>query len=522
MVMKTVSLHRFVAWALSGSVLLAGCSTTIPQPPLADAPATAATSQAVGTLAPGLYEGNVLVNGRILPASSFELTLPGGAKITEVLVREGEQVSAGQPLVRLDVRALELQVKEAEANLAETRAVYEVLVAATTPEQQAEARAQIEQARAQLNQMAARVSPEDVAAARAELQAARQALVEATAGADPELVAISQAEVQRLQANLQSIRDTMSVEKQQAELRIERLANNVRDAQDYYSRVVWDNRRRYGEELSVEAAATEASALRAVNNAEIILTDARIELEQVQKNELNRLLAARAEVDQAENRLRQLLQGLLPSEISDLKTRIQVAEARVEDLTGPTTTSTVAGAQAQLAEAEAAYAQLVAEPSTPKLAVAEAVVQRSEAQLAQVQLQLEDGELRSPIDGVIADVLIEPGQPYSSNNVALIVADMSTWQIETDKLNELSVVHVREGDTATISFYALPGFTLTGKVTYITMIGQSADGDQLTSNYRLVIVPDSWDDRLRWNMTASVKIEAGSAAVESDAAGGKP
>jgi multidrug efflux pump subunit AcrA (membrane-fusion protein) len=45
-----------------------------------------------------------------------------GVPIAEVLVREGDTVAKGAPLVRLDTRGLQLEVDAARAGLAQTHA----------------------------------------------------------------------------------------------------------------------------------------------------------------------------------------------------------------------------------------------------------------------------------------------------------------------------------------------------------------------------------------------------------------
>ncbi|MGB9632673.1 MAG: efflux RND transporter periplasmic adaptor subunit, partial [Chloroflexaceae bacterium] len=81
--------------------------------------------------------------------------------------------------------------------------------------------------------------------------------------------------------------------------------------------------------------------------------------------------------------------------------------------------------------------------------------------------------------------------------------DMSNWKIETEDLTELSIVRIREGDPVTITFDALPGFELPGKVAQIKPMGENRQGDVV---YTVVVIPDRWDERLRWNMTATVRI----------------
>jgi HlyD family secretion protein len=448
----------------------------------------------------------VVVDGRIVPKESFELTLPDGSMISEVLVEEGDAVAAGQPLVQLDVRAIELQIREAETNVAEARAAYELLVAEASPEQLAQAAARIDQARANLSQARGRVTPDDIAAARAELEAARAALAELQAGPQADDVAVAQSEVERTQAALRGVRDDASTTKNMAEAKLERLANGVRDNQAYYQHVYWQNRQRHGDDLPAEAVGIEEAALRAVRNSELFLEEARLEYEQAQKEEVNRIAAAEAEVARAEARLRLVFVGPEPSQLADAQKRINAANARLAQLTGDAFTGVVAGAEAELSEAQAAYGALLADPTTPELALAEARLMRAEVQLEEEKLKLEKGRLAAPFDGVVARVLVKPGDILTQNQLAMVVGDFSSWQIETESLNELSVVHVREGDKAVITFYALPGFEISGTVTYITTIGSTERPSDLTTNYRLMVTPDTWDERLRWNMTATVAI----------------
>jgi HlyD family secretion protein len=84
------------------------------------------------------------------------------------------------------------------------------------------------------------------------------------------------------------------------------------------------------------------------------------------------------------------------------------------------------------------------------------------------------------------------------------LADVSNWQIETDDLTELSIVRVSVGDAVAITFDAIPDLELAGKVVRIKSFGENKQGD---ITYTVIIQPNQQDERLRWNMTASVAIE---------------
>jgi len=68
------------------------------------------------TLPPGFASGN----GRI-EATQYDIAAKHAGRIAEVLVREGDMVAKGQVLARIDTKDLEADLRQAEAQLAQTR-----------------------------------------------------------------------------------------------------------------------------------------------------------------------------------------------------------------------------------------------------------------------------------------------------------------------------------------------------------------------------------------------------------------
>ncbi len=103
--------------------------------------------------------GSLLVaasgSGSLAPIADVSLAFPLSGRVAEVLVEEGEQVQAGQPLVRLDSEELELQVAQAEASLAVAQAQLAQLLAPPRPEEIAAQEANLEAARARVSAAAA-------------------------------------------------------------------------------------------------------------------------------------------------------------------------------------------------------------------------------------------------------------------------------------------------------------------------------------------------------------------------------
>lgn len=70
----------------------------------------------------------VSATGSLVPRAEVLLAFTSGGRVAEVLVEEGQEVEAGQPLARLDTADLELQVAQAEITLRQTEIQLETLL----------------------------------------------------------------------------------------------------------------------------------------------------------------------------------------------------------------------------------------------------------------------------------------------------------------------------------------------------------------------------------------------------------
>ncbi|MCI0523626.1 MAG: biotin/lipoyl-binding protein, partial [Acidobacteria bacterium] len=95
-----------------------------------------------------------------------------GGRVTETLVREGQETQAGQLLVRFDVAELEAQVRQAEAKIAQQQARLASLERGARPEEKARAQAATATAHANLEAVRNWPRPEELEQARAALAAA--------------------------------------------------------------------------------------------------------------------------------------------------------------------------------------------------------------------------------------------------------------------------------------------------------------------------------------------------------------
>jgi HlyD family secretion protein len=108
-----------------------------------------------------------------IEADEIRLGSRVGGRVQEVLVEEGQQVEAGQLLVKLEPFDLTEQLKEAEANLAARSAELRRLEAGYRPEEVGQAKSHYDQLQARLEKLIAGPRKQEIDASRARLQAAQ-------------------------------------------------------------------------------------------------------------------------------------------------------------------------------------------------------------------------------------------------------------------------------------------------------------------------------------------------------------
>jgi multidrug resistance efflux pump len=166
----------------------------------------------------------------------------------------------------------------------------------------------------------------------------------------------------------------------------------------------------------------------------------------------------------------------------------------------------VAAAQAQRGSAQAQLDLLKAGATAEQIAVAEAGVKQAQVAADTAQAQLAKLQLIASFDGTVSSVSIRQGELVAPGQPIVMLGDLSRLRVETTDLGEADVARVRVGQSARLTFDALPGVTLTGKVTRIAPM--STPG-QSSVNYTVVVELDRAEAALRWGMTAFVDVQIG-------------
>lgn len=175
------------------------------------------------------------------------------------------------------------------------------------------------------------------------------------------------------------------------------------------------------------------------------------------------------------------------------------------------------GANAEVARAQAMLEQVQAGSTEADVEIARIRVDQANAALEAARARMDRTVLRAPFSATVATVDARPGEQVGPGVPVIRLADTGRWLIETDSLTELRIVDVVDGAPVRITIDALPDLELTGRVDRIRSFGENTLGD---ITYRVIVVPDQHDPRLRWNMTAAVTIEAADPPRDSDGSDG--
>ena len=134
----------------------------------------------------------VVASGEVVPSLEAGLSSTVGGRVEMVMVTEGQEVEAGEVLVRLDTTLLEAQIVQAEMAVEAARSQARLLEAGPLPGQVAGAEAQLAAAEAAVAQAVAEQDQVGGGSAQAEIAAAQAQLAAAEVVEKAALIAYDQ------------------------------------------------------------------------------------------------------------------------------------------------------------------------------------------------------------------------------------------------------------------------------------------------------------------------------------------
>ncbi len=288
-----------VMWlAVLAMLVLTGCDQILP------GQARATTDLETTAVTRGLIVATVNAAGNLEPEIEVTLSFKGTGRVEEVLVEEGEEVTAGQALARLETGELELQVAQAKASLAAAEAQLAKLKAMPDEDDVVAAEAALAAAKAGLQ------------TAEGAVAGARANLARVESGPRPEEIAIAERRVEQAKNALwaaQTSRDGICG----------RVGSGPFDARQSDCDNAQATVQRAEEELRI--VELQLQQLRNGPREEDVAA-ARAQLQQA----LGQLASARAQVRQAEANLARARKGPSAEDLAAAQAQVDQARAALE------------------------------------------------------------------------------------------------------------------------------------------------------------------------------------------------
>lgn len=476
--------------AMAGATLLLSACT----PPGAPSASAAAMTDAKATR--GVIQQSIDATGNIVADSEAKISFQQAGIISAVRAKIGDAVKKGDVLAELDTIDLQLGVRQAEAQLEQTRNSVR------------NAQQSIIIAQANYSRTVEGTRDADLKAAQEALQSAQANYAKVTKGQSTDAAA-AQAAVDAAQASLDKIKAGATAEDLAAvQAQLQNAEAALKLAQSAYDRVAGRNPAGVG-------GSPEA-----------------LQLEQATNN-----------FNLAKSNYDKVAKGADAAQVRAAEQQLAVAQANLARFSGATDAANRAAAQQAIAAAQANLdrlqqpardfdlAQLTAQIEQAKVALdsANTNVKLSEITLAQAKRRLDQAVLRAPFDGVVGSVNVREGESVSLGGApvsAFVMADTNGFHMDLT-VDELDVTNVRVGQAVEIAVDALPGQRIAGTVERISSTGTKING---VVNYNVRVALSEGVDVLRSGMSGTASILLGrkdnallvpAVAVHRDSATGK-
>ena len=387
-------------------------------------------------------------------------------KVREVLVQEGDAIKAGEVLVDFDEDLLKAQIAQAESTLAQAKASYDLVAAGPTQEerQTAVTTARLEMLAAQqaleqlydLANLSAAQTLREIALATRAIDNATDHQVNLISPADQADIDSAQAALVLAKDRLDKAREDFEPYENKPEDNLIRAAllSKKAVAQDYYDTLVTRYNNLIGEANEIDLSNAEAD-----------------------------LAVAEAQLADAQRRYDLVKDGPDPDQVS-------LAEAR-------------------LVSAKAHLDAALADPSPEQLRLSQTQIDNAQAALNVLMTQLQKLAIKAPMDGIVLERLIEPGEVASLSTPLLSLARLDdltiTVYVPEDRYGEIQL-----GQQARVTVDSFPDENFEALVTHIADQAeytprnvQTAEGRR-TTVFAVKLAVDNPAGKLKPGMPADV------------------
>lgn len=507
-----------------------------------------ATRYALGTVEKQTIVTSVKGTGQVSGLREFKVSPEVSSKVTKVLVKVGDHVTAGTPLVDLDrtdalrtIRDAEQSVRDASLSLESAKLEFQKSQKPADNLSVIQSQNSLAKAKRDLQDLQSGPTEYELKQAQADLDSAEARIRLSDDGSMPKTVrdeydsyVIS---LQGIAQNLDAyLADTDSV------LAIDSTVTSLRYAK--YISILDTSRKEAASQayaqakIAIKAASTNAKNLKTKNEDPVNIEAARILIDQALDISSTMLLRtsealqqslvasdfSQSELDGLKNKIdsdrssvSSKIQSLLSSTQSIQKAKDDYESSRLsyqkalnsfENIKAGATSAEITTAQERVHEAQAQLDSLLSKPDPIDLQLARNSLSQRESSLTTAQHKLADAQealnsytVVAPFEGVIVALPLDIASDASpSSPVATL---MTSQKVVTVPLNEVDASKVKDGQKATLTFDAIDGLSLTGEVILLDPIGTVSQG---VVNYSVHVGFDAEDERIKSGMSASVSI----------------
>jgi len=155
-------------------------NSATPSPGANQAPQPPSIPVKLSTIATQRVEKSSEFVGTLEASRTVNLKPEISGRVVEILVKEGDEITAQTLILRLDSQELKASLNEAKASLANAQARLQELLAGSRQEEIAQAQAELKQAQTRLKNAQQGTAPEEIAQAQAQLESTQAELELAT------------------------------------------------------------------------------------------------------------------------------------------------------------------------------------------------------------------------------------------------------------------------------------------------------------------------------------------------------
>lgn len=405
----------------------------------------AATSITVATAERGNVSSFITYTGTVGASSDIIVSPKVSGRITAVNVSAGQQVNAGDALFTIEDTELQLQVRQAQANLASAQAAYDKAVGAGAQQSETQARQALTQAKQELSDAQ---TAYDMAVSRADIGSA-----------------VTSARISYEQAQAAYDR---AVENNNNNTIITAAQVALTNAQTTLSQT---------EKLYEQGGATK----QAVDSARDAVTNARAQYDNASTSARQALDSARGQMELAQQQYNDALWS------QENNQELVSAKSRLEN------------AKVTAAAAEENYNLTVGVINPENRVSAAAAVETARAALALAQESLNNATVRTPIAGQVAQIALTVGDMASPSATGVQIVDPTGVQVEI-KVAEKNINTISVGMAALVS---VSSADITDFAAAVSEISPAADA---TGMFSVKINMDNSEGLFKSGMFADIRL----------------